>query len=89
MTGSGATLGTHGILLGIGAIGPDGGTPTTAGRMTGTGITAMPTITAITGVLSATPQNPLAVITIYAAVYPAETMQLSIRPSRSVSATAV
>jgi len=48
-TGSGARIGTHGIVLGIGDIIPAGGTYTVVGRTTGTGITAMhSTITIIT-----------------------------------------
>ena len=46
--GSGLTHGTHGIRLGTGVIGRDGGTHTLAGHMTGIGVTAMHTITAIT-----------------------------------------
>ena len=51
-TGSGLTYGTHGILLGTGAIGRDGGTHMLAGPMTGTGIGATPIITTTTAALS-------------------------------------
>ena len=51
-TGSGLTHGTHGILLGTGAIGRDGGTHMLAGHMTGIGIDATPIITTTTAALS-------------------------------------
>lgn len=50
--GSGLTHGTHGILLGTGAIGRDGGTHMLAGHMTGTGIVATPITTITTAALS-------------------------------------
>ena len=53
MIGFGATLGTHGILLGIGVITRVGGTLITVGHMIGTGITATPIIITTTAVRSA------------------------------------
>ena len=62
--------GTHGIVLGIGVIGRVGGTLTPVGHMTGIGIIAMHTITAIITALSVTDMNSTAVIMIYTRVYP-------------------
>ena len=62
--------GTHGIVLGIGVIGRVGGTLTHVGHMTGIGIIAMLTITAIITALSVTDTNSTAVIMIYTRVYP-------------------
>lgn len=52
MIGSGVLHGTHGLLHGIGDIIQVGGTHITVGHMTGTGITAMHSITTIIGALS-------------------------------------
>lgn len=64
-TGSGLTHGTHGIRLGTGVIGRDGGTHTLAGHMTGTGIDATPIITTTTAAPSATLARYVAVTTTY------------------------
>lgn len=66
--GSGATHGTLGIVLGIGATGPDGGTHTLVGRTIGIGVIAMHGIVTTTAARSTTHRLPALAIVTYTAV---------------------
>lgn len=88
-TGSGVTDGMHGAVLGIGDIGPAGGTATLVGRTIGTGITATLSIITIVVVRSITLPSYAPDIMSCAAVYRVESMQLLTLNIRSLVGTPV
>lgn len=83
------TGGTRGAALGIGDIGPGGGTATLVGRTIGTGITATLSIITIVVVRSITLPSYAPVIMSCVAVYRVESMQLQTLNIRSLVGTPV